>query len=225
MKFISVLFLTAFISADTEQSLWIKANDLFKMSKYSAAAKTFLKIEDLYPASPKLKQALLFAAKSFFLSKNYVKTIEIADLLKELDPQYSEKNNVDELLINSYYKLLQRPERENKYLNLIMNLSDKDSAKYKQIRQKCIDILAYDNLTKGLLYSQKGSHIVALKYYGKIILDHHQSNFTAEAYFRCAEIFHHLNLISDRDKCIKALSIRYSASTWHDEAIRLLEAN
>ncbi len=221
IKFIPLLF--CFVFGNSEEKIWIKANNLFKQSQYSAAAKTFLQIEEMYPASPKLKNALLLATKSFFLSKNYIKAIETTELLKELDYQYSEKHNVDDILIKSYAALLKRPERENKDLPLILSLSKNKSSKYKEIRQKCINILAYDNLNKGLLYSKRGAYLVSLKYYGKIIKEYPNSNFTPEAYFRCAEIFNHLKLIQDKNQCIKALSIKFKSSTWHNNATKLRE--
>ncbi len=208
------------IISKTENELWDKANTLFKKSRYNESAKILMEIEDLYPASPRIKQVLFLASKSFFLGKIYIKAIETAELLKELDLQYS-NDDVDEILIKSYYALLQRPERENKNLNLIINLSDKNPKKYNQIRQRCTDILAYDSLATGLMYSKKGNHLVALKYYGEIIKKYNTSNFTAEAYFRCAEIFHHLKLEKDANACIKILSMKHKKSIWYANVLKL----
>ncbi|QEK38078.1 outer membrane protein assembly factor BamD [Candidatus Cytomitobacter indipagum] len=208
------------IDKTSEEALWHKANQLFKQSNYSKAAKILMQIEELYPSSSRIKDVLFLASKSFLLCKQYKKAIEAAELLKELDASYKE-HSIDDVLIQSYYALLRSPERENPTLRMTLALADKHPKKYHRIRQKCIDILAYADLKTGLLYAKKDNYIISLKYYGNIIREYKESAFTSEAYFRCVEIFHHLGLTKDKNQCIKILAIKYSKSEWYQKAIGL----
>jgi outer membrane protein assembly factor BamD len=202
----------------------------FKSKNYFTSLSELEKIESDFPYSSYSVRAEIMSIFIHYLNKDYHDSINASDKFIKLRPANKNIAYIYFIKANSYKKLMAdyrkdqsyATESKNNYLKTIARFSD---SKYVLNAQKNISLineniaLYYLEISKVLRDDKNPmGAILSLKHLTKF---YPNSNFTAEGYFRLAEIYYSLNLQEQARYELKRLKLfkgDKNDDIWKDKA-------
>jgi outer membrane protein assembly factor BamD len=221
---------TGYVARDAE-SLYAAAKDRLDSGDARVAAALFDEVERQHPYSPWARRAQLMSAFSYYIQKDYTKSIETAQRFLSIHPGNKDAPYAYYLIALSYYEQISDVERDQKITEqALAALNDvqrryPDSQYAADARLK-IDLvndhLAGKEMEIGRFYERTGQWLAAQIRFQNVVEDFQTTSHTAEALYRLTETNLALGVPAEAKKYAAVLGANYPGSEWYERAYELI---
>lgn len=236
---VSVLMLTACAAAPhkisfTERSADILYNDAMNQlfdKDYSAAAKSFDKVDAEHPYSVWAAKAELLKAYALYQALRYNASIEAADHYIALHPGSRDADYAYYLKALDYYiqinnvNLDQTDTRDalRALRQVIRRYPDSKYARDAKFKIAFVrSQLAGHDMVIGRFYERRGDYLAAINRYRIVVKKYQTTPFIEEALARLTECYYALGLKHEAQRVAAVLGYNYPDSKWYKSAYALL---
>ncbi len=221
---------TGYVARDAE-SLYAAAKDRLDAGDARVAAALFDEVERQHPYSPWARRAQLMSAFSYYVQKDYTKSIETAQRFLSIHPGNKDAPYAYYLIALSYYEQISDVDRDQKVTEQALTaLNDvqrryPDSQYAADARLKADlvnDHLAGKEMEIGRFYERTGQWLAAQLRFQNVIEDYQTTSHTAEALYRLTETNLALGVPGEAQKYAAVLGANYPGSEWYERAYELI---
>ena len=224
---------TAYVARDVD-SLYIAAKDKLDHGDASAAAELFDEVERQHPYSPWARRAQLMSAFSYYVARDYSKSIQSAQRFLSIHPGNKDAAYAYYLVALCYYEQISDVSRDQKdTLQTLQALNDVvrryPDSRYATDAKLKIDLvrdhLAGKEMDIGRFYERAGRWLAAEERFRNVIDNYQTTSHTAEALYRLVETNLALGIPEEAQKNAAVLGSNYPGSEWYDKAFKLMNRN
>jgi len=222
---------TGYVARDAE-SLYTAAKDRLDRGDVEVAAALFDEVERQHPYSPWARRAQLMSAFSYYVAKDYNKSIESAQRFLSIHPGNKDAPYAYYLIALSYYEQINDVDRDQAItLQALTALQDiqrryPDSEYASDARVK-IDLvndhLAGKEMEIGRFYERTGSWLAAQIRFQNVVAQYETTSHAPEALFRLTETSLALGIPTEAQKYASVLGANYPGSEWYERAFKLMQ--
>ena len=221
---------TGYVARDAE-SLYAAAKARLDAGDARVAAALFDEVERQHPYSPWARRAQMMSAFSYYIQKDYNKTIETAQRFLSIHPGNKDAPYAYYLIALSYYEQISDVDRDQKItLQALTALNDvqrryPDSEYAADARLKADlvnDHLAGKEMEIGRFYERSGQWLAAQLRFQPEVKDYQTTSHTPEALYRLAETNLALGVPGEAKKYAAVLGANYPGSEWYEKAYELM---
>ena len=221
---------TGYVARDAE-SLYAAAKARLDAGDARVAAALFDEVERQHPYSPWARRAQMMSAFSYYIQKDYNKTIETAQRFLSIHPGNKDAPYAYYLIALSYYEQISDVDRDQKItLQALTALNDvqrryPDSEYAADARLKADlvnDHLAGKEMEIGRFYERSGQWLAAQLRFQNVVKDYQTTSHTPEALYRLAETNLALGVPGEAKKYAAVLGANYPGSEWYEKAYELM---
>jgi outer membrane protein assembly factor BamD len=221
---------TGYVARDAE-SLYAAAKEKLDAGDARVAAALFDEVERQHPYSPWARRAQLMSAFSYYIQKDYNKSIETAQRFLSIHPGNKDAPYAYYLISLSYYEQISDVERDQKITEQALTaLNDvqrryPDSQYAADARLKADlvnDHLAGKEMEIGRFYERTGQWLAAQLRFQNVVEDYQTTSHTPEALFRLTETNLALGVRGEAKKYAAVLGANYPGSEWYERAYELI---
>jgi outer membrane protein assembly factor BamD len=221
---------TGYVARDAE-SLYAAAKERLDSGDARVAAALFDEVERQHPYSPWARRAQLMSAFSYYIQKNYNKTIETSQRFLQIHPGNKDAPYAYYLIALSYYEQISDVERDQKIteqalaaLNDVQRrYPDSQYAADARLKADLVnDHLAGKEMEIGRFYERTGQWLAAQLRFQNVVEEYQTTSHTAEALFRLTETNLALGVPAEAKKYAAVLGANYPGSEWYERAYELI---
>ena len=221
---------TGYVARDAE-SLYAAAKDRLDAGDARVAAALFDEVERQHPYSPWARRAQLMSSFSYYIQRDYTKSIETAQRFLSIHPGNKDAPYAYYLIALSYYEQINDVDRDQKITELALTaLNDvqrryPDSQYAADARLKADlvnDHLAGKEMEIGRFYERSGQWLAAQLRFQNVVEDYQTTSHTPEALYRLTETNLALGVPAEAQKYAAVLGANYPGSEWYERAYRLM---
>ena len=221
---------TGYVARDAE-SLYAAAKDRLDAGDARVAAALFDEVERQHPYSPWARRAQLMSAFSYYIQRDYTKSIETAQRFLSIHPGNKDAPYAYYLIALSYYEQINDVDRDQKITEQALTaLNDvqrryPDSQYAADARLKADlvnDHLAGKEMEIGRFYERSGQWLAAQLRFQNVVEDYQTTSHTPEALYRLTETNLALGVPAEAQKYAAVLGANYPGSEWYERAYRLM---
>jgi outer membrane protein assembly factor BamD len=221
---------TNYVARDAE-SLYAAAKRRLDNGEPRVAAALFDEVERQHPYSPWARRAQLMSAFSYYMQKDYTKSIETAQRFLSIHPGNKDAPYAYYLIALSYYEQIADVERDQKITEQALTALNDVQRRYPD-SQYAADArlktdLVYDHLAGkemeiGRFYERTGQWLAAQLRFQNVVKDYQTTSHAPEALFRLTETNLALGVPAEAQKYAAVLGANYPGSEWYERAYRLM---
>jgi outer membrane protein assembly factor BamD len=217
--------------SETDTSLYKRGIQEIKLGEYKDAAKTFITIENDYPASPYYPDTLILKAYSFYSSEKYTDAILTIDDFLQQFPMHKDAAYMYYLRGMSNYNQIMDIGRDSIFatiakrdFDIIMQLYpySKYAEDVKWKLEYIKNIAAGKEMEIGRFYLRVSKPISAVNRFKYVVENYQTSIFTQEALYRLVEVYYILGVKKEAQRYGSVLGHNYPKSIWYEKAYNLL---
>lgn len=221
---------TGYVARDAE-SLYAAAKDRLDRGDARVAAALFDEVERQHPYSPWARRAQLMSSFSYYIQKDYNKSIETAQRFLSIHPGNKDAPYAYYLIALSYYEQISDVERDQKItqqalaaLNDVQRrYPDSEYAADARLKIDLVnDHLAGKEMEIGRFYERTGQWLAAQIRFQNVVEDFQTTSHTAEALYRLTETNLALGIPAEAKKYAAVLGANYPGSEWYERAYELM---
>ena len=221
---------TGYVARDAE-SLYAAAKDRLDAGDARVAAALFDEVERQHPYSPWARRAQLMSSFSYYIQRDYTKSIETAQRFLSIHPGNKDAPYAYYLIALSYYEQINDVDRDQKITEQALTaLNDvqrryPDSQYAADARLKADlvnDHLAGKEMEIGRFYERSGQWLAAQLRFQNVVEDYQTTSHTPEALYRLTETNLALGVPAEAQKYAAVLGANYPGSEWYERAYRLM---
>ena len=221
---------TGYIARDAE-SLYAGAKDRLDRGDAKTAAALFDEVERQHPYSPWARRAQLMSSFSYYMQKDYTKSIETAQRFLSIHPGNKDAPYAYYLIALSYYEQITDVDRDQKITQQALTaLNDvqrryPDSQYAADARLKADlvnDHLAGKEMEIGRFYERTGQWLAAQLRFQNVVEDYQTTSHAPEALYRLTETNLALGVPAEAQKYAAVLGANYPGSEWYERAYELI---
>ena len=221
---------TGYVARDAE-SIYAAAKERLDAGDARVAAALFDEVERQHPYSPWARRAQLMSAFSYYMQKDYTKSIETAQRFLSIHPGNKDAPYAYYLIALSYYEQISDVDRDQRITQQALTaLNDvqrryPDSQYAADARLKADlvnDHLAGKEMEIGRFYERTGQWLAAQLRFQNVIEDYQTTSHIEEALFRLTETNLALGVPSEAQKYAAVLGANYPGSEWYEKAFELM---
>jgi outer membrane protein assembly factor BamD len=221
---------TGYVARDAE-SLYSAAKERLDSGDARVAAALFDEVERQHPYSPWARRAQLMSAFSYYLQKDYIKSIETAQRFLQIHPGNKDAPYAYYLIALSYYEQISDVERDQKVtqqaltaLNDVQRrFPDSQYAADARLKADLVnDHLAGKEMEIGRFYERTGQWLAAQLRFQNVVEDYQTTSHAPEALFRLTETNLALGVPAEAKKYAAVLGANYPGSEWYERAYELM---
>lgn len=222
---------TGYVARDAE-SLYAAAKERLDRGDVAIAAALFDEVERQHPYSPWARRAQLMSAFSYYVAKDYPKSIESAQRFLQIHPGNKDAPYAYYLVALSYYEQINDVDRDQQItLQALTALQDvqrrypnSEYAADARVKTDLVnDHLAGKEMEIGRFYERSGSWLAAQIRFQNVVDGYDTTSHIPEALFRLTETSLALGLPTEAQKYAAVLGANYPGNVWYERAFKLMQ--
>jgi outer membrane protein assembly factor BamD len=221
---------TAYVARDVD-TLYTAAKLRLDKGDARQAAALFDEVERQHPYSPWARRAQLMSAFSYYVARDYTKSIQSAQRFLSIHPGNKDAPYAYYLVALCYYEQISDVTRDQKITLQAKQALTEVSRRYPATRYAADarlkldlvnDHLAGKEMTVGRFYERSGKWVAATLRFRNVIDNYQTTSHTPEALFRLVESYLALGVPEEAEKAAAVLGANYRGSLWYKKAYALM---
>jgi outer membrane protein assembly factor BamD len=222
---------TAYVARDVD-TLYQAAKDRLDRGDTKEAAALFDEVERQHPYSPWARRAQLMSAFSYYVARDYGKSIQSSQRFLSIHPGNRDAPYAYYLIAISYYEQISDVTRDQKVTQQALTALNELIRRYPNTRfaadsrlklDLVNDHLAGKEMTIGRSYQNSGKWLAATLRFRTVIDTYQTTSHTPEALYRLVESYLSLGIPAEAQKAAAVLGSNYPGNEWYARAYRLME--
>jgi outer membrane protein assembly factor BamD len=221
---------TAYVARDVD-TLYAAAKDKLDRGDTRTAAALFDEVERQHPYSPWARRAQLMSAFSYYVARDYTKSISSAQRFLSIHPGNRDAPYAYYLVALCYYEQISDVTRDQKVTVQAKTALTEVARRYPNTRYASDarlkldlvnDHLAGKEMTIGRLYQRSGRWLAASLRFRNVVDDYQTTSHTPEALYRLVESYLSLGIPEEAQKAAAVLGNNYPGSEWYARAFEIM---
>jgi outer membrane protein assembly factor BamD len=221
---------TKYVARDVN-TLYSAARDRLDRGQYKDAAALFDEVERQHPYSVWARRAQLMSAFSYYLGREYPKSIESAQRFLSIHPGNKDAPYALYLIAIDYYEQIQDVTRDQKITQQALDAMGELIRRYPDSRYSAdarlkVDLirdhLAGKEMEIGRFYERRREWLAATIRFRQVIATYDTTSHTPEALMRLTECYLALGIPEEAKKAAAVLGSNYPGSEWYEKAYSLV---
>ena len=221
---------TGYVARDAE-SLYAAAKDRLDAGDARVAAALFDEVERQHPYSPWARRAQLMSSFSYYIQRDYTKSIETAQRFLSIHPGNKDAPYAYYLISLNYYEQISDVDRDQKITQQALTALNDVQRRYPDTQYAADarlkadlvnDHLAGKEMEIGRFYERSGQWLAAQLRFQNVVEDYQTTSHTPEALYRLTETNLALGVPAEAQKYAAVLGANYPGSEWYERAYRLM---
>ena len=221
---------TAYVARDVD-TLYTAAKNRLDRGDTRQAAALFDEVERQHPYSPWARRAQLMSAFSYYVARDYNKSIQSAQRFLSIHPGNRDAPYAYYLIALCYYEQISDVTRDQKITLQAKQALTEVTRRYPNTRYASdarlkIDLvndhLAGKEMTIGRLYERTGRWVAATLRFRNVVDNYQTTSHAPEALFRLVESYLSLGVPEEAQKAAAVLGANYPDSEWYKKAFELM---
>ena len=221
---------TAYVARDVN-TLYAAAKDKLDRGDSKTAAALFDEVERQHPYSPWARRAQLMSAFSYYVSRDYTKTVQAAQRFLSIHPGNKDAPYAYYLIALSYYEQISDVTRDQKVTKQTLDAFNEVVRRYPGTRYAADarlkldlvnDHLAGKDMEIGRFYQRSGKWLAGALRFRNVVENYQTTSHTAEALYRLVECYLSLGIPEEAQKAAAVLGSNYPGSEWYSRAFELM---
>lgn len=221
----------AYVARDVE-TLYAEAQRRLDRGNTQVAAALFDEVERQHPYSPWARRAQLMSAFSYYISRDYNKSIQNAQRFLSIHPGNKDAPYAYYLIALSYYEQISDVNRDQKITEQARTALREVNRRFPQTEYAAdarlkldlvADHLAGKEMEIGRHYQRSGQWLAAAIRFRNVVDDFDTTSHTPEALYRLTESNLALGIPQEAVKYAAVLGANYPGSEWYEKAYELVE--
>tara|TARA_B100000678_G_C18170655_1_gene487059 strand:+ start:372 stop:1175 length:804 start_codon:yes stop_codon:yes gene_type:complete len=222
---------TAYVARDVE-TLYSSAKERLDDGDAKLAAALFDEVERQHPYSPWARRAQLMSAFSYYVARDYTKSIQSAQRFLSIHPGNKDAPYAYYLIALSYYEQISDVTRDQKTTEQALAALREVERRFPQSEYASdarlkIDLvndhLAGKEMEIGRFYERSGRWTAAQIRFQNVIESYQTTSHTPEALYRLTETSLALGIPQEAKKYSAVLGANYPGSKWYEKAYELMQ--
>ena len=222
---------TSYVARDVN-TLYVAAKDRLDRNQTKVAAALFDEVERQHPYSPWARRAQLMSAFSYYLDRDYNKSISSAQRFLSIHPGNKDAPYAYYLISLNYYEQISDVTRDQKTTQQALAALGEVIRRYPGTRYAAdsklkIDLvndhLAGKEMEIGRFYQRSGRWLAATIRFRKVIEDYSTTSHTPEALMRLTESYLALGIPEQAERSAAVLGANYPGTKWYERAYELMQ--
>lgn len=220
----------AYVARDVE-SLYAEAQRRLDRGNTQIAAALFDEVERQHPYSPWARRAQLMSAFSYYLARDYNKSIQNAQRFLSIHPGNKDAPYAYYLIALSYYEQISDVNRDQKITEQARTALREVNRRFPQSEYAAdarlkldlvADHLAGKEMEIGRHYQRSGQWLAAAIRFRNVIEKFETTSHTPEALYRLTESNLALGIPNEAVKYAAVLGANYPGNEWYERAYKLV---
>lgn len=222
----------AYVARDVD-TLYMAAKDRLDRGESKQAAALFDEVERQHPYSPWARRAQLMSAFSYYVARDYPKSVQSAQRFLSIHPGNKDAPYAYYLVALCYYEQISDVTRDQKITQQALTALTEVMRRYpntsyaSDARLK-IDLvndhLAGKEMEIGRFYQRSGKWLAGTLRFRTVVEKYQQTSHTPEALYRLVESYLALGVPEEAQKAAAVLGNNYPGSEWYERAFKLMNA-
>jgi outer membrane protein assembly factor BamD len=221
---------TAYVARDVD-TLYQAAKDRLDRGDTKEAAALFDEVERQHPYSPWARRAQLMSAFSYYVARDYSKSIQSAQRFLSIHPGNRDAPYAYYLVATCYYEQISDVTRDQKVTQQAQTALTELIRRYPGTRYAADaalkldlvnDHLAGKEMTIGRLYQRSGKWLAASIRFRTVIDSYQTTSHTPEALYRLVESYLSMGIPEEAQKAAAVLGANYPGNEWYKRAFDLM---
>jgi len=222
---------TAFVARDVD-TLYGAAKQRLDRGDTMLAAALFDEVERQHPYSPWARRAQLMSAFSYYVAKDYTKSVQAAQRFLSIHPGNRDAAYAYYLIGLCYYEQISDVSRDQKITRLALDSMNEVIRRYPNTRYAAdarlkvdliSDHLAGKEMDIGRFYERSGRWLAASERFRNVTEKYQTTSHAPEALYRMVETQLQLGAPQDAQKYAAVLGANYPGSEWYAKAYALMQ--
>jgi outer membrane protein assembly factor BamD len=221
---------TAYVARDVN-TLYLVAKERLDRGQARQAAALFDEVERQHPYSPWARRAQVMSAFSYYVARDYTKTIASAQRFLSIHPGNKDAPYAYYLIALSYYEQISDVTRDQKVTEQARTaLTDVErrfpNTKYSRDARLKLDLvndhLAGREMNIGRYYQRSGMWLASTMRFRNVVDNYQTTSHAPEALYRLVESYLSLGVQAEALKAASVLGNNYPGSEWYARAYSLM---
>lgn len=221
----------AYVARDVE-SLYGEAQRRLDSGNTLVAAALFDEVERQHPYSPWARRAQLMSAFSYYIARDYNKSIQNAQRFLSIHPGNKDAPYAYYLIALSYYEQISDVNRDQKITEQARTALREVNRRFPQTEYAAdarlkldlvADHLAGKEMEIGRHYQRSGQWLAAAIRFRNVVDKFDTTSHTPEALYRLTESNLAIGIPQEAVKYTAVLGANYPGSEWYEKAFELVE--
>jgi outer membrane protein assembly factor BamD len=221
---------TAYVARDVE-TLYTAAKDRLDHGQPLQAAQLFDEVERQHPYSPWARRAQLMSAFSYYVARDYNKSISSAQRFLSIHPGNKDAAYAYYLVALCYYEQISDVTRDQKITTQALTALTEVVRRFPDTRYAAdarlkIDLvndhLAGKDMEIGRFYERSGKWLAASLRFRNVVEKYQTTSHAPEALYRLTESYLALGIPEEAQKAAAVLGANYASSDWYKRAYELM---
>jgi outer membrane protein assembly factor BamD len=222
---------TAYIARDVE-TLYAAAKDKLDRGQTRVAAALFDEVERQHPYSPWARRAQLMSAFSYYVAKDYPKSVQASQRFLSIHPGNRDAPYAYYLIGLCYYEQISDISRDQKVTKQALDALTEVTRRYPGTRYATdarlkVDLLndhlAGKEMDIGRFYERSGRWLAAQLRFRNVVEKYQTTSHTPEALYRMVETNLSIGIPEEAQKYAAVLGKNYPGSEWYERAYDLMQ--
>jgi outer membrane protein assembly factor BamD len=222
---------TAYVARDVD-TLYQAAKDRLDRGDIKEAAALFDEVERQHPYSPWARRAQLMSSFSYYVARDYSKSIQSAQRFLSIHPGNRDAPYAYYLVALNYYEQISDVTRDQKVTQqaqtalseLIRRYPTSRFASDARLKLDLVnDHLAGKEMTIGRSYQRSGKWLASTVRFRTVIDTYQTTSHTPEALYRLVESYLSLGIPAEAQKAAAVLGANYPGDEWYARAFQLMQ--
>ena len=220
-----------YIARDVD-TLYSGAKDRLDRRQYTQAAALFDEVERQHPYSVWARRAQLMSAFSYYMGRDYTKSIESSQRFLSIHPGNKDAPYAYYLVALDYYEQISDVTRDQKITQQALDAMNDIVRRYPETKYAAdarlkIDLvrdhLAGKEMEIGRFYQRRAQWLAAVARFRRVVDDYDSTTHTPEALQRLTESYLALGIPEEAKKAAAVLGANYPGSKWYERAYELMQ--
>ncbi len=221
----------AYVARDVE-SLYAEAQRRLDRGNTLLAAALFDEVERQHPYSPWARRAQLMSAFSYYIARDYNKSIQNAQRFLSIHPGNKDAPYAYYLIALSYYEQISDVNRDQKITEQAQSALREVNRRFPQSEYAAdarlkldlvADHLAGKEMEIGRFYQRSGQWLASQLRFRNVVEQYQTTSHTPEALYRLTESSLALGIPDEAVKYAAVLGANYPGTEWYEKAFELVE--
>ena len=222
----------AYVARDVD-TLYITAKQKLDEGDAKQSAALFDEVERQHPYSPWARRAQLMGAFSYYVARDYAKSIQAAQRFLSVHPGNKDAPYAYYLVALCYYEQISDVQRDQKDTRQALDALTEvirryPSTPYATDAKLKLDLvndhLAGKEMEVGRFYQRSGKWLAGTVRFRTVIDKYQTTSHTPEALYRLVESYLALGIPNEAEKSAAVLGNNYPGSEWYSRAYKLINA-
>ena len=220
----------AYVARDVD-TLYTAAKDRLDRGDAKQAAALFDEVERQHPYSPWARRAQLMSAFSYYVARDYSKSVQSAQRFLSIHPGNKAAPYAYYLVALCYYEQISDVTRDQKITQqaltamneLVRRYPNTDYAADARLKIDLInDHLAGKEMEIGRMYQRSGKWLAGTLRFRAVAEKYQTTSHAPEALYRLVESYLSLGLPVEAQKAAAVLGTNYPGSKWYERSYELM---